>query len=62
MTRVLVEHTGAIDVTRLGDHLGHFSIEEQWGVELALETVLHLQQETPDEPPLCGGFPRVAGG
>ena len=43
VTRVLVEQTGAIDVTRLGDHHGHLSVEEQWGVDLALETVLDLQ-------------------
>jgi mRNA interferase MazF len=43
VTRVLVEQTGAIDVTRLGDHHGHLSAEEQWGVDLALETVLDLQ-------------------
>jgi mRNA interferase MazF len=42
-TRVLVEQTGAIDVSRLGDHYGHLSVEEQWGVDLALETVLDLQ-------------------
>jgi mRNA interferase MazF len=42
-TRVLVEQTGAIDVTRLGDHHGHLTAEEQWGVDLALETVLDLQ-------------------
>lgn len=43
VTRVLVEQTGAIDVTRLGDHHGHLSTEEQWGIDLALETVLDLQ-------------------
>jgi mRNA interferase MazF len=42
-TRVLVEQTGAIDVSRLGDHQGHLTVEEQWGVDLALETVLDLQ-------------------
>ena len=42
-TRVLVEQTGAIDASRLGDHHGHLSVEEQWGVDLALETVLDLQ-------------------
>lgn len=41
--RVLVEQTGAIDVSRLGDLLGHLAPEEQWGVDLALETVLDLQ-------------------
>jgi mRNA interferase MazF len=43
LTRVLVEQTGAIDATRLGDHHGHLTAEEQWGVDLALETVLDLQ-------------------
>lgn len=42
-TRVLVEQTGAVDVSRLGDHEGHLTVEEQWGVDLALETVLDLQ-------------------
>lgn len=42
-TRVLVEQTGAVDATRLGDHHGHLTPEQQWGVELALETVLDLQ-------------------
>jgi mRNA interferase MazF len=42
-TRVLVEQTGAIDVSRLGDHQGHLTPEELWGVDLALETVLDLQ-------------------
>jgi mRNA interferase MazF len=41
-TRVLVEQTGAVDVTRLGDYQGHLSAEEQWGVDLALETVFDL--------------------
>jgi mRNA interferase MazF len=43
LTRVLVEQTGAVDVTRLGDHQGHLTAEQQWGVDLALETVLDLQ-------------------
>jgi N-acetylglucosamine malate deacetylase 2 len=42
-TRVLVEQTGAVDVSRLGDQHGHLTPEEQWGVDLALETVLDLQ-------------------
>ena len=42
-TRVLVEQTGAVDVTRLGDYHDHLTAEEQWGVDLALETVLDLQ-------------------
>ena len=43
LTRVLVEQTGAVDVTRLGDYHDHLTAEEQWGVDLALETVLDLQ-------------------
>ena len=43
VTRVLVEQTGAVDVTRLGDHHGHLSVGELWGLDLALETVLDLQ-------------------
>jgi mRNA interferase MazF len=42
-TRVLVEQTGAIDVSRLGDHHGRLTPEELWGVDLALETVFDLQ-------------------
>jgi len=42
-THVLVEQIDTIDVTRLGDYHGHLSPEEQWGVDLALETVLDLQ-------------------
>jgi mRNA interferase MazF len=42
-TRVLVEQTGAIDVSRLGDQHGHLVPEEQWGVDCALETVLDLR-------------------
>lgn len=42
-TRVLVEQTGAVDTTRLGDYAGHLTAEEMWGVDLALETVLDLQ-------------------
>ena len=43
VTRVLVEQTGAVDVSRLGDHQGHLTVEEQWGIDLALETALDLQ-------------------
>lgn len=41
-TRVLVEHTGAVDATRLGDLVGHLTPEERWGVDLALATLLDL--------------------
>lgn len=42
VTRVLVEHVGAVDVRRLGDLAGHLTAEEQWGVDAALLTVLGL--------------------
>ena len=41
-TRVLVEQHGAVDVSRLGDVIGHLTQEEQWGVDVALATVLDL--------------------
>ncbi|MDQ3431070.1 MAG: type II toxin-antitoxin system PemK/MazF family toxin [Actinomycetota bacterium] len=41
-TRVLVEQTGAVDVTRLGDLVGHLTAGEQWGVDLSLTTVFDL--------------------
>jgi mRNA-degrading endonuclease toxin of MazEF toxin-antitoxin module len=41
-TRVLVEQTGAVDLSRLGDFIGHLTAEERWGVDLALSTVLDL--------------------
>lgn len=42
-TRVLVEQIGAVDVTRLGDIVGHLSREELWGVDDALLAVLGLR-------------------
>jgi len=42
-TRVLVEHLGAIDATRLGDLVGRVSPEQQWGIDEALLTVLGLR-------------------
>lgn len=39
---VLVEQTGAVDASRLGDFAGHLTAQEQWGVDLALATVLDL--------------------
>ena len=42
VTRVLVEHVGAVDLQRLGDLAGHLTPEEQWGVDAALLTVLGL--------------------
>ncbi|MGH9064033.1 MAG: type II toxin-antitoxin system PemK/MazF family toxin [Acidimicrobiales bacterium] len=42
-TRVLVERLGAVDVNRLGDHMGRASIEEIWGIDESLMTVLGLR-------------------
>jgi mRNA interferase MazF len=42
-TRVLVEHGGAVDVSRLGDLAGHLTPEEMWGVDDALAIVLDLR-------------------
>lgn len=41
-TRVLVEQLGAVDVTRLGKLAGRLSVEEMWGVDEALASVLGL--------------------
>jgi mRNA interferase MazF len=41
-TRVLVEQVGAIDVDRLGAHVGHAGVEEMWGIDEGLLTVLGL--------------------
>jgi mRNA-degrading endonuclease toxin of MazEF toxin-antitoxin module len=40
--RVLVEQVGAVDVTGLGDPVGHASAEEIWGIDESLLTVLGL--------------------
>jgi len=42
-TKVLVEQVGAVDVNRLGDHVGHASSEEIWGIDESLMTVLGLR-------------------
>jgi mRNA interferase MazF len=42
-TRVLVEQVGAVDATRLGDHVGRASPEEMWGIDESLMTVFGLQ-------------------
>lgn len=42
-TRVLVEQAGAVDISRLGEFMGHLTTEEQWGIDLALSTVLDLR-------------------
>lgn len=41
-TRVLVEQLGAVDASRLGDLCSHLSLEELWGIDEALATVLGL--------------------
>ncbi len=41
-TKVLVEQVGAVDVNRLGDHVGLVSPEEMWGIDESLVTVLGL--------------------
>jgi mRNA interferase MazF len=41
-TRVLVEQVGAVDVNRIGDHVGLASPEEMWGIDESLSTVLGL--------------------
>jgi mRNA interferase MazF len=41
-TRVLVERLGAVDVSRLGDHVGRVTPDEQWQIDAALLTVLGL--------------------
>jgi mRNA interferase MazF len=41
-TRVLCEMVGAIDATRLGDYVGHLSLDELGSVDDALGLVLDL--------------------
>lgn len=41
-TRVLCEMVGAVDATRLGDHVGHLSLEELGSVDDALGLTLDL--------------------
>lgn len=41
--RVLVEHVGAVDTSRLGELAGHLTPEEMWGVDDALATVLDVR-------------------
>jgi mRNA interferase MazF len=41
-TRVLVEQLGAVDVNRLGDHVGRVTVEQQWQIDAALLTLLGL--------------------
>jgi mRNA interferase MazF len=42
-TRILVEQVGAVDVSRLGDLVGHVTPEQQWGIDEALMTVHGLR-------------------
>lgn len=42
-TRVLVEQVGAVDVSRLGTHVGLASPEEMWGIDESLLTVFGLR-------------------
>jgi mRNA interferase MazF len=44
ITRVLVEHAGAIDAGRLGDMIGRVTPEQLWGIDEALLTVLGLRK------------------
>jgi mRNA interferase MazF len=41
-TRVMCEMAGAVTATKLGDRIGHLSVEEMAGVNEALELVLEL--------------------
>jgi mRNA interferase MazF len=42
-SRVLAEHVGAVDVSRLGELVGCVTPEQQWGIDEALLTVLALR-------------------
>lgn len=42
-TLILVEQVGAVDVTRLGDLVGHTTAEQIWGIDEALLTVFGLR-------------------
>lgn len=42
-TLVLVEQVGAVDVTRLGELVGHATAEQMWGLDEALMTVFGLR-------------------
>lgn len=42
LTRVLVEHLGAVDVQRLGRPAGRLTAEEMWSVDEALVVILGL--------------------
>ncbi len=42
-TRVLVEQVGAVDAGRLGELVGHVTLEELWAIDEALITVFGLR-------------------
>jgi mRNA interferase MazF len=42
MTRVLAEQTAAVDPSRLGEHVGHLTLDEMQQVDAALRVVLGL--------------------
>jgi mRNA interferase MazF len=42
MTRVLAEQTAAVDPRRLGEHIGHLTLDEIQQVDAALRVVLAL--------------------
>jgi mRNA interferase MazF len=42
-TRVLVEQLGAVDVTRVGNLVGHLGPQEQWEIDDSLRLVLALR-------------------
>ena len=39
-TRVLVEQVGAVDVSRLGKHVGRVEVDAMWSIDDSLATVL----------------------
>ncbi len=41
-TAVLVEQTGAVDISSLGKLVAHLDLEDQWSIDTALSTVLNL--------------------
>lgn len=41
-TRVLLEHTSAVDPSRLGDQVGHLGLDELRAVDAALRLILDL--------------------
>lgn len=41
-TLVLIDHLGAVDVSRLGEFVGRITAEETWGIDSGLRDVLDL--------------------